>query len=491
MSKYPITKVSSFLEYRDETLNPEDANSLGLKRIDKINFNGQIILASKATNTKMIRIKTGDLVISGINVSKGALAVYEGNEDVLATIHYSNYIFDPEKINIEYLKLFLKSDVFMSILREQTGGGIKTEIKPSKFLSLKVPLPSKLEQQNLVKNYQAVSSEIQEISNKIIKQQKYVSYLRQSILQAAVEGNLVGQDENDEPASVLLKKIKREKASLSNNAKTNKETSILPITKDEIPFKLPSIWEWCRLIEIIEQLPRNGYSPSRTDRTTDTKVLTLTATTSGSFISTAFKYSAESIDPDSYLWLKRGDILIQRSNSLDYVGMACLYDLEDNMFIYPDLMMKIKSCSFIDSRFLVYALQSKSVRNYYQSKAKGTSKSMPKITQGIVANTLIPLPPLQEQRRIVLKLDKLINLCNKLEDSIFTSKKISALLARDILNQAVIDDNNTASLDSHSFFHDTELIEDWDIAAKADGDIKPETQSKIAARLAELSKVVK
>lgn len=91
--------ISSFLKERESRIKPAEANKMGLRRLNKINFSGEIHLSDKSTNTGMIIIKTGDLVISGINVEKGAVAVYQGKEDILATIHYSAYIYDKNKID--------------------------------------------------------------------------------------------------------------------------------------------------------------------------------------------------------------------------------------------------------------------------------------------------------------------------------------------------------------------------------------------------------
>jgi len=86
------TKISSFLKKRETRIKPIEANRIGLKRLNKIDFSGKMHLLEKPTNTDMILIKKGDLVISGINVEKGAVAVYQGYEHILATIHYSAYI---------------------------------------------------------------------------------------------------------------------------------------------------------------------------------------------------------------------------------------------------------------------------------------------------------------------------------------------------------------------------------------------------------------
>ena len=250
--------IGSFLRERPDRIEPNQANFLGLKRIEKIDFSGNIYLADNtSTRTNMILVRPGDLVISGINVAKGALAVYEGKEDVLATIHYSSYEFDKSVIDIEYLKWFLISNKFMNILKEQVGGGIKTELKPKKFLSLKIKLPDINLQKEIAKKINNVYDEIELL--KVTNEENYelISKLRQSILQEAVQGKLVPQDPNDEPASVLLERIKEEKERLIKEGKIKKEKPLPPISEDEIPYELPEGWEWVRLGEIAIINPRN------------------------------------------------------------------------------------------------------------------------------------------------------------------------------------------------------------------------------------------
>ena len=101
-------KLGKFLNVRENRFKPNDKAIADLKRIDKIDFSGKIFVSDKPSNTDMILVKKGDLVISGINVEKGAMAVYTGEEDITATIHYSSYRFDGNEIDIEFLKSFLK-----------------------------------------------------------------------------------------------------------------------------------------------------------------------------------------------------------------------------------------------------------------------------------------------------------------------------------------------------------------------------------------------
>ena len=185
--------------------------------------------------------------------------------------------------------------------------------------------------------------------------------------------------------------------------------------EDEIPFDLPEGWAWVRLISIIEEKPTNGYSPKGVEYITNVRNLTLTATTSGFFKPNEFKYVDVKIAPDSRYWLRHNDILIQRSNSRELVGTSCIYDDKDAAFIYPDLMMRIHLMSSIDVRYIDSVLKSTLTREYYIANATGSAGSMPKINQAIVANTLIPLPPCAEQKRLVQYLDEVMNFTSSIE----------------------------------------------------------------------------
>ena len=87
--------------------------------------------------------------------------------------------------------------------------------------------------------------------------------LKKAILQYAMQGKLVEQDPNDEPAKLLLERIKVEKEQLIKDGKIKKEKPLPPITEDEIPYELPQGWEWVRLGEICSII--NGFTPLRTN----------------------------------------------------------------------------------------------------------------------------------------------------------------------------------------------------------------------------------
>jgi type I restriction enzyme S subunit len=440
VGRWEKTRIGEFLFERAGKYKPDSQKISGLKRINKIDFLGNFHIAQKPSNTNMILIRHGDLVISGINVAKGAMGIYNGNEDVTATIHYSSYTFDTSKIDVEYFKRFLKSAEFVRLLQEQVKGGIKTEIKPKHILPLEINLPDITEQKQILSHFESVETEDTELKQELTHQQSLLKKLRQQVLQEAIEGKLTAdwraENPDVEAASELLKHIQAEKAQLIKDKKTKNQKPLPPISKDEKPFDLPDGWVWCRLNELIYENPRNGYSPKTVDFPTPTKTLKLGATTSGKFIETEIKYINEEIEKDSFLWLNDRDLLIQRGNSMDFVGVSAIYNGESNKFVYPDLMMKLKPVESISEIYFHHALMSPFCREYFRNNATGAQKSMPKINQGIVSNALIPFCSRSEQKAIVAKVEKLLAVCDQLETQITHNQNHANALMQAVLKEA-------------------------------------------------------
>ena len=329
-----------------------------------------------------------------------------------------------------YFQMLLECYKGNKILDAHSKGMTIKHLVQSSLNSIYFPLPPVNEQHRIVnvvrkilpylQKYNSVESELTALNS------TFPTQLRNSILQMAVQGKLVLQDPADEPASVLLERIREEKWRLVAEGKIKRDKhesvifrrdnshyekcgSVETCIDDIIPFEVPGNWIWVRLGTLIEEKPSNGYSPKGVPYSTNVKNLTLSATTSGYFKSDAYKYVDIEIPSDSKYWLKHNDILIQRSNSRELVGTACIYTGKDNEFIYPDLMMRIRAMNRIDIRYLDLVLKAPFSRRYFTSSASGTSDSMPKINQTIVTNTFVPLPPIEEQRRIMAFVDKLFS----------------------------------------------------------------------------------
>jgi type I restriction enzyme M protein len=165
-------------------------------------------------------------------------------------------------------------------------------------------------------------------------------------------------------------------------------------------------WPIVPLGEAIESKPKNGYSGSPVDRPTQLKVLSLSATTSGKLDLSKFKFLDEDIPLDSPCRCRRGDIYLQRGNTKELVGTAAIFNVDDENYIYPDLMIRVRADeSKIRSHYLLTVLQSALVREFVTRNAIGAAGSMPEINQTIVESIPIPLPSLATQRAIVAEIE--------------------------------------------------------------------------------------
>ena len=263
----------------------------------------------------------------------------------------------------------------------------------------------------------------------LVDRPEAIDALEQTLLQLAVRGLLVPQDPTDEPASALLQKIRAEKDRLIATGQIKRDKPLPPITDEEKPFELPVGWAWVRLGGVALQGPSNGLSPKPQELPTDVRCLSLSATTQGFFKPECFKYVDVSSQAAQQFFLKNGDLLIQRGNSLEYVGIAAIYDGPDDAYIYPDLMMRLQLSTCVKTEFIHTMLVCADGRSYFQRNATGTQGTMPKVNQATVAGAPIPLPPLAEQSRIVTRVTALRRLCADLRQRLAEREAVQARLA--------------------------------------------------------------
>jgi type I restriction enzyme S subunit len=242
-----------------------------------------------------------------------------------------------------------------------------------------------------------------------------IGKLRQAILQLAVMGKLVPQNANDEPAAVLLERIKKEKERLVKEGKVKKEKSLPAIKDDEIPFDLPIGWEWVRLGELAKVI-EYGTSEKSSELRDDVPVFRMNNVQEGKIIFENLKYVSATIKDLPRLYLQHGDLLFNRTNSYELVGKTGVFKGISNQYTFASYLIKISlMLEYISPDFINTAINSAYFRQ---------TQINPEITQQCgqanfngtkLKNTLIPLPPLAEQKRIVTKVDKLMKLCDELE----------------------------------------------------------------------------
>jgi type I restriction enzyme S subunit len=238
-----------------------------------------------------------------------------------------------------------------------------------------------------------------------------IGKLRQAILQLAVMGKLVPQDANDEPAAVLLERIKKEKERLVKEGKVKKEKSLPAIKDDEIPFDLPIGWEWVRVIDIVDI--GTGSTPATTNpEYYGGNIPWYTSSATNNYI-------AEK--PQVFITekaLKETNCKIFPSGSL----IIALYGQGKTRGQISEIMIAGATNQAIAA--MVFFESSKELKKYIKyyflkiydeirNLAEGGAQ--PNLNVGKIKNTLIPIPPFNEQKRIVTKVDKLMKLCDELE----------------------------------------------------------------------------
>jgi type I restriction enzyme S subunit len=136
------------------------------------------------------------------------------------------------------------------------------------------------------------------------------------------------------------------------------------------------------------------------------------------------------------LWVEPGDIFIERSNTPELVGIARLYSGEAHVAIFPDLLIRVRLLSAVVPAYIESVLQSFRTRQFYRRKAQGISGTMPKIDQGTVQETMIPLPSLAEQKAIVEALADQFSVIEHLENELEAKLKKAEVLRQSTLKSA-------------------------------------------------------
>ncbi len=172
-------KLNEILTFRDGTTDALKVSSGDIPIISKISFaEGKIELRNDGiSNTKLVKILPNDLVISGINAEKGAISINSFGKEISATIHYSAYFNDVEKVNLGFLHYYLRSAVFQNDLKFQLANGIKTELKPKRFLNLEISLPPVKVQQKILSTLEKVKVKIDEVNTLKTEQVKDINNL--------------------------------------------------------------------------------------------------------------------------------------------------------------------------------------------------------------------------------------------------------------------------------------------------------------------------
>lgn len=197
-------------------------------------------------------------------------------------------------------------------------------------------------------------------------------------------------------------------------------------------------WVETTLEKVLEQQPRNGWSPPAAHHSdAGIPVLTLSSVTGFEFKPDKIKFTSAETDSSRHYWVHNGELLITRSNTPELVGHVAIAEGIETNTIYPDLIMRmVPNPAKAETKFLYYQLRTPELREIITGRASGANPTMKKISKANVQTLPISLPPLSTQRTIVAKLDALSAETRRLESLYQRQLHAYTELKQSLLDQA-------------------------------------------------------
>ncbi len=423
-SGYPITRI--------ETISTEivDRNRFGYADIYNIADYSSYILINN------------DILMSHINSPKhlGKCALYHKNDNELI-IHGMNLlcirsiISEVSNILVSFFRTSLFKEHVLRNMKQAVNQASITTISIGNYL---IPLPPLSEQHRIVEKLNELLSFVDNIETDKTSLQDLIKQTKSKILDLAIRGKLVPQDPNDEPASVLLERIRAEKEELirQGKIKRDKKESVIFKGEDnsyyekigsdvhcidsELPFEVPENWSWCRLENCCSKEIKRGKSPKYSDNG-NALVFAQKCNT---------KYDGINIDLALFLdestlnkypddeYMQDGDTVINSTGTgtLGRVGVYKQLDNKKNMPIVPDSHVTvIRAYKYINSDYIYTFL--KAIQSELEELGEGSTnqKELKPLT---LKQLFIPLPPIQEQERIMCLIVTLFNNLDQIEKSL-------------------------------------------------------------------------
>ena len=372
------------------------------------------------------RLKDGDLLIcEGGDV--GRCAVWHNSQEM----YYQNALHRVRfwgSILPEFFKMVLEAYKGEGLIDEASKGMTIKHFTQTSLYSLYFPLPSIEEQRRILNQMKILSSFLTEYTKKEDElsclNASLPSILKKSILQEAIQGKLVPQDPNDEPASILLERIRKEKARLvkEGKLKPDKHESIIfrrdnshyekldgkeRCIDDEIPFEIPPSWCWCRLQMITANI-HYGYTASAT-HDGNAKLLRITDIQNNSVVWEKVPYCSVSKNDLQTYQLHNRDIMIARTGGT--IGKTYIVRKLTGVSVFASYLIRAIPVEELDEEYLKNYMESPLYWKQLNEFSAGTGQ--PNVNGQSLKRLLLPLPPLQEQHRIVKAIERLFSYLDK------------------------------------------------------------------------------
>lgn len=383
---------------------------------------------------KQFYIKEGQFLISKIDARNGAFGIVPTEVDKwIITWNFWTFDIDESIVDRDYFLSFISTNAFDEICEKTSSGTTNRKyLDEKKFLKFEIQIPETIEEQKwLVQTY--LESQKNFLALKILsdKNERLIKSLRSSILQDAIQWRLVPQDPSDEPASILIEKIQAEKMKLLVKWKNKKQKPLDPIKPEEIPYDLPKSWEWVRLGDIInvrssKRIFASEYKSDGIPFFRSKEIWDLSRwmpIRSELFISEEKYEEIKGNNEIPKVW----DILLTSVGSIWNTWIV-----DDREFYYKDWnITQLEKTDLLNNLYLKYYISSDLFYSLVWNTVSGTAYNA--LTIEKINLLKFPLPPLQEQKRIIERIVEFMKSCELLDEQVKQAKERSEKLMESVL----------------------------------------------------------
>lgn len=324
-------------------------------------------------------------------------------------------MFRPKTLLNYYVYFFLQSFAFKSAFADNMTG-IIGGVSIKKLKDILLPIPPLPEQKRIVAKIEELLPLIDRYEQAWTRleafNKRFPTDMQKSLLQLAIQGKLVPQRPEEGTGEDLYCQIQAEKQALikSGKIKKDKRTEAFAISEEEYPFDIPESWKWTRLGSILNKLT-DGTHRTPKYATDGIRFVSVKDMSNGVLSLENTKYITASEHEELFARCDpvRGDMLLSKVGT---TGVPAIVDTDEPFSLFVSVALLKYSHSCIYEKFLYYLLKSPLVQMQAAENTRGVGNK--NWVLDAIANTLIVLPPLAEQKRIVAKLEELLPLCNRL-----------------------------------------------------------------------------
>lgn len=346
------------------------------------------------------RLDIGDILISS---SASLDRIAEVDEEAEGAIPYTGLIRFKMYggINKDYFTWFVKSPYYIGQVNAQKKGGFIQHYGPTHLRKMLIPIPPIEEQIQIVEILNSIFACINTIDKLQSAYSSDLEVLKSKIIDAGIQGKLTEQLLEDGNAEDLYATIQEEKSRLIRDKKIKKPKALLEITEDEIPFEIPANWKWVRLNDIGTWVAGATPSRRRNDYYGGSIPWVKTGELNNGYIDDTEEHITElALDESSVILNPVGSVLIAMYGAT--IGKVAILNIEATT---NQACCACNTYKGINNRFLFYYL----ICHKADFIRRSHGGAQPNISKEIILNEVFPLPPLNEQKRIIEKLDSIMN----------------------------------------------------------------------------------